>query len=125
VLLLASLLILWDRVLADAAFDSEEHHRLAREDLGARSSVIPINGRGHERAPGGKYRSQMARHFRPRREGNRHRRVYGQRSQAESAFSRHKRRLGSAVTGRSEDSRKRECYLRVLTHNLMLLAATG
>jgi transposase len=57
--------------------------------------------------------------------GNRHRRVYGRRSQAESAFSRHKRRLGSAVAGRSEDSRKRECYLRVLTHNLMLLAAAG
>lgn len=31
VLLLASLLILWDRVLADAAFDSENHHRFARE----------------------------------------------------------------------------------------------
>jgi transposase len=118
-------LILWDRVLADAAFDSEEHHRFAREDLDARSSVIPINPRGHGCVPGGKYRRQMAWHFRPRQPGNRHRRVDGQRSQAESAFSRHKRRLGSAVAGRSEDSRKRECYLRVLTHNIMLLAAAS
>jgi hypothetical protein len=125
VLLLASLLILWDRALADAAFDSEDHHRQVREELGIRSSVIPINPRGHDGTPGGKYRRQMARHFRPREPDNRHRRVYGQRSQAESAFSRHKRRLGSAVAARSEDSRKRECYLRVLTHNLMLLAATG
>lgn len=125
VLLLASLGITWDRVLADAAFDSEAHHRQAREGLGIRSSVIPINSRGYHGEPGGKYRSQMPRHFRPRDEGSRHKRVYGQRWQAESAFSRHKRRLGSAVHGRSDDSRKRECYLRVLTHNLMLLAAIG
>lgn len=125
VLLLAALGITWDRVLADAAFDSEAHHRQAREDLGIRSSVIPINPRGHDVEPGGRYRSQMPRHFRPRSAGNRRKRVYGQRWQAESAFSRHKRRLGSALFGRSEASRTRECYLRVLTHNLMLLAATG
>jgi hypothetical protein len=125
VLLLASLLIVWDRVLADAAFDAENHHRFAREDLGIRSSVIPINSRGHEVEPGGKYRRQMARHFRPRSEGSRHRRVFGQRWQAERAFSRHKRRLGSVLFGRSDESRTRECYLRLLTHNLMLLAATG
>jgi hypothetical protein len=124
-LILAALLILWDRALADAAFDSEGHHRLAREGLGIRSSVIPINPRGHDCEPGGKYRRQMARHFRPRLEGSRHRRVFGQRWQAESAFSRHKRRLGSAVAGRSDESRKRECFLRVLTHNIMLLAAAG
>lgn len=118
-------MIAWDRVLADAAFDAERHHRFARQDLGIRSSVIPINPRGHDGAPGGKYRSQMARHFRERRAGNRGRRVYGPRWQAESAFSRHKRRLGSAVAGRSEDTRTRECLLRVLTHNLMLLAAAS
>ena len=33
--------------------------------------------------------------------------------------------LGSALRGKSDASRERECYLRVLTHNLMLLAATG
>jgi transposase len=110
-------------VLAAAAFDSEAHHRFARELLGIRSSVIPINARGHDTAPKGKYRGQMARRFRPRPEGSQHKRVFGQRWQAESAFSRHKRRLGSAVAGRSEVSRTRECLFRVLTHNLMLLAA--
>ncbi len=123
VLLLAALGVAWDRVLADAAFDSEAHHRLAREQLGIRSSVIPINARGSTAPPSGRYRSQMPRHFRPRAEGNRHKRVFGQRWQVESAFSRHKRRLGSAVHGRSNDSRTRECFLRVLTHNLMILAA--
>jgi hypothetical protein len=122
---MAALGITWDRVLADAAFDAEAHHRQAREELGIRSSVIPINPRGFDVSPGGKYRSQMPRHFRPREPGNRHKRVFGQRWQVESAFSRHKRRLGSAVAGRSDDSRKREGYLRVLTHDIMLLAAAG
>ena len=121
----ASLAVGWDRVLADAAFDSEAHHRYAREELGIRSSVIPINTRGHTGAPGGRYRGQMARRFVPKPEGSRSRRVYGQRWAVESAFSRHKRRLGSALGGKSDSSRQSECYLRVLTHDIMLLAATG
>jgi hypothetical protein len=121
----ASLAVDWDRVLADAAFDSEAHHAYAREELGIRSTVIPINPRNAAGPPGGKYRSQMPRRFRPKPEGSWHRRVFGQRWQAESAFSRHKRRLGSALAGRSDESRERECRLRVLTHDLMLLAATG
>jgi Transposase DDE domain len=125
VLAQASLAVGWDRVLADAAFDTEAHHEYARDELGIRSSVIPINTRGHDGEPGGRYRSQMPRRFAPKPEGSRYRRVYGQRWQAESAFSRHKRRLGSALSGKSDESRERECRLRVLTHNLMLLAATG
>jgi hypothetical protein len=104
VLLLVSLLIARDRVLADAAFDSDAHHRQAREELGIRSSVIPISPRGCSAPPKGRYRSQMPRHFRTRAEGNRHKRAFGQRWQAESAFSRHKRRLGSAVAGVSDES---------------------
>jgi hypothetical protein len=122
----ASLAVTWDRVLADAAFDAEEHHRYAREDLGVRATVIPLNRRGRGRKrPKTRYRRQMVKRFRRKPKGSRHRRVYGQRWQAESAFSRHKRRLGSALGGRSDGSRKRECYLRVLTHDVMLLAATG
>lgn len=112
----AAAFICWDRVLGDAAFDSEANHRLCREELGVRSTVIPINKRAQGRKwPKTTYRRQMKRRF--------HRRKYGQRWQAESAFSRHKRLLGSALRGRSDGSRERECYLRVLTHNLMLLAA--
>ena len=123
---LASLAVTWDRVLADAAFDSEEHHRYCREDRGGRATVIPLNRRNRGRKwPKTKYRRQMVKRFRKKPKGSRHRRVYGQRWQAESAFSRHKRRLGSALGGRSDASRERECRLRVLTHNLMLLAATS
>jgi hypothetical protein len=122
----ASLAVTWDRVLADAAFDAEEHHRYCREDLRVRATVIPLNRRGQGRRwPRTKYRRQMVKRFRKKPRGSRHRRVFGQRWQAESAFSRHKRRLGSSLGGRSDASRERECHLRVLTHNLMLLAATG
>ena len=122
----ASLAVDYDRVLADAAFDSEESHRYCREELGVRSTVIPLNRRGlGRRWPKTRYRRQMVRRFRKKPRGSRHRRVYGQRWQAESAFSRHKRLLGPALCGRSDAARERECYLRVLTHNLMLLAATG
>ena len=122
----ASLVVNWDRVLADAAFDSQDHHRYAREELGVRSTVIPINPRGQGRKwPKTRYRRQMVKRFRKKPRGSRHRRVYGQRWQAESAFSRRKRRLGSALAGKSDASRERECRLRVLTHDLMLLAAHG
>ena|SRR2546423_11808469 len=108
----------WDRVLGDAAFDSEANHRFCREDLGVRSTVIPINRRSQGRKwPRSKYRRQMKRRF--------HQRKYGQRWQAESAFSRHKRLLGSALTARSDQARERQCRLRVLTHNVMLLAAAA
>jgi transposase len=122
----ASLAVDYDRVLADAAFDSEGSHRYCREELGVRSTVIPLNRRGRGRKrPRTRYRRQMVRRFRKKPRGGRHKRVYGQRWQAESAFSRHKRLLGSALWSKSDASREHECHLRVLTHNLMLLAATG
>ena len=116
----------YDRVLADAAFDGEGSHRYCREELGVRSTVIPLNRRGQGRKwPRTRYRRQMVKRFRRKPKHSRYRRVYGQRWQAESAFSRHKRLLGSALRGKSDASRERECHLRVLTHNLMLLAAIG
>lgn len=52
-----------------------------------------------------------------------HRRKYGQRWQVESALSRDKRRLDSALQNRSEAVRERESFLRVLSHDMMVLAA--
>lgn len=45
---------------------------------------------------------------------------YGQRWQVETVFSMLKRRLGSAVSGRSYWSQCRDLLLRVLTHNVMI-----
>ncbi len=122
----ASRVVTGDRVRADAAFDSEAHHRYCREDRGVRSPVIPLNRRGKGRKwPRTKYRRQRVKRCRKKPRGARPRRGYGQRGQAESAFSRHKRRLGTSRGGRSEASRQQEGFLRVLTHNLMLLAGRG
>ena len=104
----------WDRILADAGYDSEDNHRVLRNTLGVRSTVIPVNMRGHRRWPSGKYRRQMRRRF-PRK-------VYGHRAHVESSFSQHKRVLGSALANRSEATRIVDCLFRVLTHNLMILA---
>ena len=43
--------------------------------------------------------------------------------QAASAFSRHERLRDSAPRGKSDASRVRDCYPRVLTQNIMLLVA--
>ncbi len=103
----------WDRVLGDAAYDSEANHVLCRKTLGIRSTVIPARRRNSLKWPTAKYRRQMKKRF--------FRHIYGQRWQVESAFSRHKRLLGSALRARTWASQQNECLLRVLTHNLMIL----
>lgn len=103
------------RVLADKGYDAEHNHVLCRQRLGIRSTAIALNPRAAGRKwPKTRYRRMMKKAF-PKVK-------YRQRAQAESGFSRHKRRLGSALTARQPDSQFREMRLRVITHNLMLLA---
>jgi transposase len=110
----ATALLTFDTVVADAAYDAEHNHRLCREELGVRQSLIPLNARNTGRRwPKTPYRRALRRRF-PRPE-------YHQRWHVESAFSRHKRRLGSALTARSTPAQRRELVLRVLTHNFMIL----
>lgn len=100
--------------VADAGFDSEDAHALCRETLGIRRTAIKLNPRRHGRTwPRTPYRRAMRRRF-PRA-------LYRRRQQAESVFSRDKRRLGSALTARHWVHQREEMILRVLTHNLMLL----
>jgi hypothetical protein len=110
----AAALLPIDTALADAGYDAEHNHRLCREELGVRRSVIKLNPRNTGRRwPRTAYRREMRQRF-PQA-------LYHQRWHAESVFSRHKRRLGSALTTRRTASQERELILRVLTHNLMLL----
>ena len=103
------------RVLADKAYDAEHNHTLCRRELGIRSTAIPINPRRTGRRwPARGYRRLMKSRFPTKK--------HRQRAQAESGFSRHKRRLGSALTARSTLAQERELRLRVLAHNLMILA---
>jgi len=105
-----------DRLLADAGYDAEEHHRVAREEYGIRSTVIALNKRNRGRKwPLTKYRRQMKQNF--------HVVIYGNRWQIESIWSRHKRRLGWVLSSRSVQGQVFECQNRIVTHNLMLLAA--
>ena len=110
----AAVLIAFDTALADAGYDAEHNHRLCRDELGLRQAVIALNPRNAgDRAPSGVYRRALWVDFPAS--------LYHQRWHAESAFSQHKRRLGSALTARAEDAQQRELALRVITHNLILL----
>lgn len=115
----AAALLPVDLVLADAGYDGEHNHRLCRlcrEVLGVRETVIKLNRRrGGRRWPTAPYRRAMRRRFPTA--------LSHQRWHAERVFSRHKRRLGAALTARRPESQQREIILRVLTHNLMLLKA--
>ena len=107
--------VYWDRVLADSGYDAEEHHRLARQDLQIPKTLIALNPRNQGRKwPKTKYRRQMKTNF--------HRRIFGQRWQIESVWSRWKRRLGWVLACHSPARQMHECQNRVLTYNLMLLA---
>jgi hypothetical protein len=99
-------------LLADAGYDSESNHRFGREVLGIHT-IIALNNRGSSKMPGTVYRAEMKTDF--------DKEAYNNRWQVESVFSRDKRLLGSALRGRGDIARQRECLLRVITHNLMIL----
>lgn len=111
----AATLMAFDTALADAGYDAEHNHRLCRDELGLRQTVIALNPRNAgDRLPSGVYRRALWTDFPTS--------LYHQRWHAESVFSQHKRRLGSALTTRGEAAQKQELALRVITHNLALLA---
>ena len=103
-----------DTLLADCGYDSESNHRLCRDRFGINSPVIAVNLRNL------KYGS-MTGHFRRLMRSRFPKKKYRQRWQVESIFSRLKRRLGSCMRARTDESRQAECFLRVLTYNLMIL----
>jgi len=111
-----------DTVMADAGYDSEDNHVVCRRESGVPATVIGLNGRGSRKWPRAKYRRQMVRRFRRKRRGARHRRVYGRRWQVESVFSRVKRRLGAATAAVTWANPQTEILLKVIVHNIMLLA---
>jgi hypothetical protein len=105
-------------VLADAGYDSEDNHRLARQELGIRSLIPATIGRQSARRPQGYYRRMMRRRFR----GGPDKDHYGQRWQVETVNSMIKRNLGSACRARTPTGRKKDMLLRAITHNVMIVA---
>lgn len=112
-----------ESLFADAGYDSEANHATCRRELGVRRTVIALNWRGSRKWPRATYRRQMVRRFRNKRKGSRYRRVYGQRWQVESVFSRLKRRLGAATAAVTWANQQTEILLKVIVHNIMLRAA--
>jgi hypothetical protein len=104
-------------VVADAGYDSEANHRIAREDMGVRSIIAPGTGRPTSKPPAGRWRRHMAKRFKRKAD----RKHYGQRSQSETVHSMIKRNLGSALRSRTPARQKKEMMLRVLVHNIALL----
>ena len=106
-----------DTLLADSGYDAEYNHRLCREEFGIRSTVIQVNDRNLKYGrTSGDHRRRMKQRFPAT--------SYRRRWQIESVFSRFKRRLGNALTARTNQSRTCECLLRVLTYNLMIVLFT-
>lgn len=108
-------------VLADAGFDSESNHCVARHDMGVRSMIKTGIGRPSQRPPSGYYRRLMSKRLRGSQKGK----TYGQRAQAETVNSMLKRNLGDALRARSPRARRNEQLLRVLAHNIALLCDEG
>ena len=104
-------------LLADADFDAEWVHERVRGAYGIRTIIPPERGRPSEKPPIGKWRRWMKQQF------ARFKRKYGQRWQTETVNSMIKRRLGSALRARNFWSQCREIILRVITHNVMIVAS--
>jgi hypothetical protein len=103
-----------EAALADAGYDSEPNHRHARERRGVRSFIPAAVGRPTAKLPTGRYRRRMKQRLTKDYGG------YGQRWQAETGFSMIKRRLATAVNGRSYWSQCRDLLLIAITYNIML-----
>jgi len=104
-------------VVADAGYDSESNHRIARHDIGVRSLIKASIGRPSKKPPSGYYRRLMSKRLKGSQKGK----TYGKRAQAETVNSMLKRNQGDALRARSPRARQNEQLLRVLAHNIALL----
>ena len=103
-------------VVADAGYDSEANHRIARLDMGVRSVIPAKVGRPSASGPAGRYRRLMKQRFARKADKS----LYGQRSQSETVNSMTKRNLGEYLRSVRTRRRKQEMLLKSLVHNLML-----
>ena len=105
-------------VVADAGYDSERNHRIARQEMGVRSIIALGIGRPTSKPPSGRWRRHMAKRLKRSKTDQKQ---YGQRAQSETVHSMMKRNLGSALRSRTPERQKKEMMLRVLVHNIALL----
>ena len=106
--------------VADAGYDSEANHRIARRDMGVRSVIPPAIGRPSAKPPATYYRRLMRQRF----DRGADKATYGQRWQVETVNSMIKRNLGSALRATTAKRRSMELLLRCIVHNIMVLEGT-
>ena len=107
-------------VVADAGYDSEDNHRIARLDMGVRSLIKTGVGRrplDPRKPPAGYWRRRMTWELAGSQKGK----PFGQRAQAETVMSMLKRNLGDALRARRPHMRRREHAFKAVVHDLMLL----
>jgi hypothetical protein len=112
----------WRRVtvklaVADAGYDSETNHCVARQDMGVRSVIPPNTGRPTSKPPPTRHRRNMCNRFKRKAD----KKIYGQRWQVETVNSMIKRNLGSALRTTTVKGRSMELLLRAVTHNIMII----
>jgi hypothetical protein len=105
--------------VADAGYDSEANHCVARQDTGVRSIIPPNTGRPTNKPPTTPHRRNMRDRFRRKADKTQ----YGRRWQVETVNSMIKRNLGSALRARTANRRSMELLLRVVTHNIMIVCS--
>ena len=92
----------------DKGYDSEEIHRLIRDDLHA-YSLIPVRTRKRKRIFGF-YRRQLARSFDEEK--------YHQRNKVETVFSVMKRKFGEALKARKFQEQIKELKIKLILYNI-------
>jgi hypothetical protein len=103
-------------VVADAGYDSESNHCIARLQMNVRSVIPAKIGRPSTSPPTGRFRRLMKQRFGRKADA----RVYGQRAQSETVNSMMKRNLGEYLRSIKTHRRRQEMQLRSITHDLML-----
>jgi hypothetical protein len=103
--------------VADAGYDSEANHCIARQDMKVRSIIPPGIGRPTDKAPSGRWRRHMAKRFARKAD----QKLYGQRQQSETVHSMIKRNQSESLRSRTPERRKKELMFKALVHNILLL----
>ncbi|MGI0141313.1 MAG: IS5 family transposase [Candidatus Micrarchaeales archaeon] len=97
-------------VTADKGYDSEEHHRFVREDIGGKS-VIPLRWEGTPVSrTKGKYRKKLRKYFPKKR--------YHRRSIIETINSVEKRKFGDTLRSRLLKMQRREMKVTDIVYNI-------
>ncbi len=107
----------FERLVADAGYDSEANHRFCREELGV-DGLIPAKKRRSVRIVATTpYRQEMVRRLGEVGDEEA-RRIYRQRWKAETVMSVAKRRWGEALSARLDPTQEAQALLRGVVYNL-------